>query len=514
MSVNFIAPDAEDLATDKQLEVECKNITAPVGVDHSVRKHHKNSPSKLPYLAECAGFTSDDTGDKSAAEAGTRLHEFMDEILKGWVKWEKMAEDKFTVRTSLLQIMDMVLREKSAEDPIDDSDRALLVFCIRKIEPYLLQAKQIINEERLEVRWPDGRLLTAGIGDVILIFANDTALVIDYKFGWVPVKSAKKNQQGLAYALGAVQRFPSLRKIGILFLQPKLGVADSHTMTVSDICPEGEKRLNYTAGALFEILEIIERAEYVQKHGFNEETIKFLKAGDHCGYCAHSRNGTCPARLRVLAQVASVQDQSLPLPTSFGQLTIDTPEKAALARYWVELVEQDLDGVKKIAKELAIANGGSIKYTAPNGQVIEYGIEERNHDRTLGAPSEILEALSDYLSPAEILACCEAKLGPLEKAASNAIFEAVNQAERSEIEAAEARHNIEINAGKKTKSACKKELAEIKTRYDEIRVTKKEAKERFQSLLESRGLLSRADGKIPVLKRVKSQQPQIEQKTS
>ena len=465
-------------------------------IAHAGRTHHKNSPSKLPYLAECAGFTSDDTGDKSAAEAGTRLHEFMDEILKAWVKIRRAGDTTM----GMLDVMNSYLHSRT-DDPIDDSDRSLLVFCIRKIEPYLLQARQIINEIRVDVKWGDGRLLTSGLLDVLLIFENGAALVIDYKFGWVPVKSAKTNQQGLAYALGALQKYPNIKKIGILFLQPKLGVADSYTFT------RAEEFIK-----LADTLEIIERAEYVQKHGFTEETIKFLKAGDHCGYCAHSRNGTCPARLRVLAQVASAGEACIPLPTTFNSLVIDSGEKAALARYWVEQVEDFLDGVKKVAKEFAQANGGSIKYAAPNGQVIEYEIEERNHDRTLGAPSDILEALSDYLSPAEILACCEAKLGPLEKAASNAIFEAVNQAERSEIEAAEARHNIEINAGKKTKSACKKELAEIKTRYDEIRVTKKEAKERFQSLLESRGLLSRADGKIPVLKRVKSQ-PQLTEST-
>lgn len=463
------------------------SIAAAV-VDHTVRKHHKNSPSKIPYLAKCAGYTNDDSGDKSAAEAGTRLHEIMDEILKKWVKYRRAVPAPVP---TMLAVMDEYLKERS-DDPVDDTDRSLLVFCIRAIEPYLLKAKQIINEIRVNVTHPSGRLLTSGHLDVLLIFANGSALVVDYKFGWVPVDSAKENRQGLAYALGALEAYPEISRIGVTFIQPKLNHTDSYVF-------EREQ----ATSVINDITDILDRAVYVQERGFTEETAKFLQAGDHCGYCVHSSKGTCPARLAVLAKVARVHAPELPLPPSF--ILIDTPSKAAQARHWVETVEDFLDGVKSAAKEYALNNGGRISYEAPDGTEVVYAIEERNHDRTLGSASEIAEALSDFMGPQEVIACCEPKLGLLEKSASNAIFEATNNPEQAELAAVEL-------MGLTPKDA-KKKVAEIKERYADMRITKKDAKERFQSLLESRGLLSRPDGKIPVLKRQKSSKKELTQKT-
>lgn len=469
---------------DVELVTDANSTPTPVGAtespDHTARKHHKYGPSKLGYLQACAGFTSTD-GTSEAAEQGTRLHEIMDRLINAY---------KVTKRP-LLEL----LSEYCADQPMDDEERSLLVSCIRTLNEWLPKATEIHNEIRVHIFNPDGSELVHGLLDILLVF-GETALLIDLKFGWVPVPPAASNLQGRAYALGAFQKFHKLRKIAVMFLQPKLG---------------GVSQAVYTRAQINEmyqsIRQVIDRAELVQNDPAGTEDL--LSPSDYCAYCLHAKNGTCPAKVKQLksAVVALHPTQA----AAFMDLDkIDTPEKAAKLRHAIELLEtgEFIEQAKTRAREMAIANGGEISYETPGGETIRYAVEDRRHDRSLGGALEVATTLKDQgiLTFEEVLSAAELSIGKLETVGTNAIFEKNKEIEVQEVAHVERSTAAAVTAGRMTKTAAK---AAVAARKKELKATKKAATEAFQKILENQGLLSRPEGTIPVLRRKKNEQKQL-----
>jgi hypothetical protein len=185
-----------------------------------------------------------------------------------------------------------------------------------------------------------------------------------------------------------------------------------------------------------------------------------LNPGSACEYCC--RVGTCPGYLG--AYVTAVQRMgALPsLPTTFNLDAIDSPEKAAIARAWVDFLDAAAGPIKERAQEIALNNGGQIEATLPDGQVVKYEMKSRGVNRELGSAAEIAECLKDIVMPAQLLGA--AKLG-LEK-------------------------TLEIAAPA---------LLEVNPEVG----TKKGAREAILSMLEAHGLVTKPDGKVEFLKRTK-----------
>lgn len=450
--------------------------------DHAARTHHKNSPSKLPYLAACPGYENFDSGDNDAAEQGTRLHEYMDTIVANWVKDRSK---------SLLQHLEDLSRSVA----LDEVERHLLVQCIRELTNWvLMQGAEIVQEIRVEVHRPDGSLATAGHLDLLILLRTRTSgLLIDYKFGWLRVKDANINEQGFAYALGCFERYPSLDTIAIQFIQPRLGLKTSHIL----------KRVDFV-DTLNRISQVVERAEYVQARGFTPETIPMLKTGNQCLYCAHTKSGTCPARLNVLAKTATAM-MPMDFPAHWSPEQIVTPEQAAMARYAVERIEDFLDPIKQRVKEIALAHPDQrVAVKLANGDEVVYKIEQHKYDRSLGSAVKVAKALEMVLTLEEVLGCADLSITKLSEIATNAIYEQTNESEKRELAALDEKHRIAIAANQLTKSAAEKERKNLRARYAEQRITKKKATEQFEAILTTEGLLTRPDGTVPQLRRDKS----------
>jgi polyhydroxyalkanoate synthesis regulator phasin len=471
---------AIDADTDRAVKMGAE---AP---DHAVRKHHKYGMSKLGYIAACPGFTSTD-GASEAAEQGTRLHEIMDLLIERY-------------KTTKKPLLDL-LSEWCSENSIDDEERHLLVFCIRVLNEWLPSVKEILNEIRVYIFNPDGSELNHGHLDLLFVF-GETGLLIDYKFGWLPVPPAPTNLQGRGYALGAFQKFHRLNKIAVMFIQPKLNAVSKAIYTRPQINEMYQS-----------IRGVIDRADLVQKDPAG--TTALLSPSDYCSYCALSKNGTCPAKLAQLRAVATVR-ADLPLPQELFKAPlekIDTPQKAALARYWVELLEQEgfLDAIKSRAKEIAQTNGGEITCELPDGQVIRYAIEERRHDRSLGDTLEVATTLKEQnvMSFEQVLCCAELSVTKLEAAGAGAIHEAETAELERQVTAKQREVDALVTAGKMTRTQAKAAVAAVRK---EFKTTKKSATEAFQKILENQGLLSRPEGTIPVLRRKKNETKQLNAK--
>lgn len=404
------------------------------------KKHHKYGPSRLGYLDECSGFTSRD-GTNAAAEEGTALHEHMEMLLR-----IALRENISTCEA---------LNTKSGNWDFTDEEREYLRFCCKRCDIYLAKKPtQVLTEISVTVTGPDGKEMNHGTLDVAFIWPT-IAIVVDFKFGWVPVKQASKNLQGMNYALGVFQKFPQLNAVGVEFDQPKLNWFSTTSYQRVQMADMFQR-----------CSDVINRAEFVQDHP--DQAQPFMKPGNYCQYCALAGGCSVLSNYRALA---ATKFNDLPAPVQFKGLQITSVSDIALARYWVDIIEAGVKEIKQRANEMAEANGGEISCTLPNGEVIIYAMAEKNADRSLGSPIEISEALKEFLTVEEVLGAAELALGKLEPIAKNAL-----------VDAAKAR-------GEK--------------------LTKKAAWEQVQSTLEANGLLTRPDGKIRYLKRKKQAPKEI-----
>jgi hypothetical protein len=452
----------------------------------ATRAHHHFGPSKFNHLRECPGFESENTGECEAAEEGTRCHEVMEEAVKRYFAAEP--------RKPLLDVLLTVLTETA----LDQEEWDYLKRCADVIEPYLVQA----TDHRIEigVSVPDhkGEEISRGYLDLALWFGPTVALLTDWKFGWLPVPAADQNQQGQGYAVGLFRMFPQLERVGVMFVQPKLQSVSRHIYRRQDV-----PRL--IAG----IQQTISSADSVQRDRAGHSAK--LHVNDACAYCRH-KNG-CAAGLReTLAVARRVPDSGL--PTGFPSLdAIQTPEQAAAIRYSVGKIEEFLEGIKGRAKEIAIANGGTISATLPSGEAIVYGVEYHNADRQLGTTAEVVDGLKDVVSLEELLAAAEFSIGKLEDVVAGNLYEQHNlPLEQKLIDFAKGL-DAEVACGKLTKTAAKAKLTEAKKSWGK-KITKDEARQRFNSLLEAQGLISRPDGKVAVLRRKKAAKQLTEQHTN
>ena len=417
---------------------------APSLVPTSERKHHKYGPSKLAYIQSCAAFRNHD-GTTDAAEQGTFLHDLMEAMLKRVASKEN--------KTTLEQMSGWVIQmNELTEEEID-----YLRFACKRCDVFFAKNPTAVHSEiNVQVHNSDAsQELNHGYLDVLFIF-GEVGILIDFKFGWEPVTAASQNLQGMNYALGCFQKFRTLNRIGVEFVQPKL---------------------NWTTSAVFQrtqmaeiydrLAEVIEHAEYVQAQPMDAQ--KYMKPGNYCKYCQLAASCTVLANHR--AQLVAIHS-NLPVPVSFKGLELKTPEDIALARYWADIAETCVGEVKQRAFEFAEANGGSLSCTLPNGEIITYEVLERNADRSLGAAAEVAEALKDSVSKEEILGAAELAITKLEPIVKKAMVE------------------LAAASGQK--------------------LTKKAAWERATSTLEANGLLTRPDRKIRFLKLKKSAVKQIE----
>lgn len=401
------------------------------------RKHHKFGPSKMGYLAKCAAYTGKE-GENDYSEEGTFLHDLSEGMVALIVK------KKF--KTMLEQVEPLAKKHELTTD-----QETALRYVARKIDRlFALNPVKVVTEIDVTVQRTNGKNLNHGFLDLLFIFKSNVGIIVDYKFGKLPVPPAPKNYQGKNYWCGVMQMYPGLTKCGVCFIQPRLEFI-SEAMFGRDQLPM----------ILRELETIADNAEQVQKDPKNAQAL--MTVGTYCDWCALS--GTCSV-LNNHRGMAVSKHLGLPLPTKFDGISISRPEQLALARYWVDVIEKGLGDVKQKAYEAAEANGGEISCTLPSGEVITYEVAERSKDRKLGSAVEIAEALENICTSQEILGAAELALGKLEDIVKTAM-----------TDLAKAR-------GEK--------------------LTKKDAWEQIQNTLSAQGLLTRESGQIRYL-RIKKQ---------
>lgn len=141
----------------------------------------------------------------------------------------------------------------------------------------------IMVEQRLDFsRWVPGGF---GTGDCVIV-ADDTLMVIDFKYGLGVLVNAEKNSQMMCYALGALSLFDGIydiKEVNMTIFQPRRENVSTASMTKEELLHWAETVLKPTAE-----LAAQGKGEY--------------KAGDHCRFC--KLKATCRKRAEYNLELA------------------------------------------------------------------------------------------------------------------------------------------------------------------------------------------------------------------
>jgi hypothetical protein len=228
--------------------------------------------------------------------------------------------------------------------------------------------------------------LTFGTADVVLIGTN-TATVIDYKMGRVPVDDAEVNLQGWAYALGCFDLF-SVDSVKVVFLQPRCDLRTEHTFTRSTDYDRMRDR----------VATVIEKAE--------DPNSPYTPHPDNCQYCG--AKALCPALTAKAMMVVEKLPERLELPAVMDPLQIAEPDQMALALRLAPVLIEWADAVKAHALEMV-----------RNGQEIPgYQLKHRSGRRVIKQLESVWDIVhGEFDLPLEqFLPACSISVTSLEKA--------------------------------------------------------------------------------------------------
>lgn len=141
----------------------------------------------------------------------------------------------------------------------------------------------VLVEQRLDFsRWVPGGF---GTGDCVIV-ADDTLMVIDFKYGLGVLVDAEKNSQMMCYALGALSLFDGIydiKEVNMTIFQPRRENVSTASMTKEELLHWAETVLKPTAE-----LAAQGKGEY--------------KAGGHCRFC--KLKATCRKRAEYNLELA------------------------------------------------------------------------------------------------------------------------------------------------------------------------------------------------------------------
>ena len=284
------------------------------------------SPSKLKMLASCPRWVRDDKerdeSMKEAAEEGTRLHSFCEELIRNHPaeKWESMAcavagDDADLVLEALRTVKDYVLGVHLIPDPFDKS------HCATLPAPGTYMPEATVRSELNGTQRMDFVAVTP---------SGATAIVADFKF----VRGEPDARLQLnAYALSIMEILPDVQSVLVLAPAPRTIAPDYSAMVFRQDIP----------AVRGEIEGIIARAQD-----------KFAP-GHPCEFCCTcAGNGRCPWQAATLREIAA--DPAVAIVTKDQLLDPATPHDRGRRRMLIQWLEKFVDAAKDQDKAWAIAN--------------------------------------------------------------------------------------------------------------------------------------------------------------
>jgi hypothetical protein len=308
------------------------------------KQHARFSPSRLEGLEECPKYERIDTPD--VADEGNLLHDASEK------------EDRTGLTSEQRVLVDSALAYKDY---------------VKSRAPGAVEEKEV----KLELKG-----LTYGFADVILVFPDGEADVIDYKFGRIEVTEAAKNLQLQTYAAALLEMRPEIQKVRVHAVQPRVGNPNS---------AEFDRTLLARTRARIEL--VYEKAA----DPFAPPT-----RCDNCDYCRHIDR--CPAWKPTLVRIADVMQ--LPAPEVLrGEIEPSVDDRAVMQSLATSL--------EKVADQWKASNR---KFVIDDGNEIPgYRIQERGTGPKVQDVATALRLLADggYASHEQLIACLKLSIPDL-----------------------------------------------------------------------------------------------------
>lgn len=291
----------------------------------------------------------------------------------------------------------------SAEEASDE-DRGLVDTArgwINKLVPDVMSVRQTIHEVPLNFEW------LAGTPDVVRLMSDGSALVIDYKFGFLPVASADVNLQMRAYVIlvGANYDVPAER-VRVAIIQPRARKDDQVT------CAEyGPQDFAAAADSI--------NAIYQRSISHPEERIP---GEEQCRYCRARSTDRCPESQSLV----QIERPAVGLPAVHGE---ELGRLANAARVAEKVCADILSETRRRLLEDSHAVPG-------------WTLEPAVPKREIEDPAAAFAALSEHMTAAEFAACCDVGVGALDRA----YWEAKNRGKGKKERISQAAAKSELGA--------------------------------------------------------------------
>lgn len=370
------------------------------------RVHHPYSPSTLQAREASPCYDPRQT-ESEASLAGTLQHEAFETR-----DLSRLNDEQAAAVTKCLDFFDgrllhyrttypgkepVVLAE--AYLPIDDEEIVVYKRDPKKIAAFMATAGAVktVAEGLARLKAMEAQIpvepftfigTTAGYNDCAIISPDALEVdLIDLKFGLWPVEPAENNLQGMAYLLGLLKKFPTLKKVRVWFLMPYLDTMDTHVFEEKDF-----------PALYLRIKAIVERAR--------NRSLPSVPTTGTCIFCANI--GKCEAVAKMALNIGAKYAPIL-VPNDIAPSIIAKSEDPGMVMKLSDLMKSWAEGSRRQITELAIET-----QTVPEGYRIKTQSKRKIIDK-----KKLVEIASRVLTPEEIDAATDISFGPLEKAISS-----------------------------------------------------------------------------------------------
>jgi hypothetical protein len=354
--------------------------------------HAKRSPSTLKNREQCPGFEPHKRESAAAAE-GHVLHRYMELWAKD-IAWSNTKEE-----ADEMSIIEGRFTSEQGET-------------VAKLKSWLSPQIKVVDqhdhvylERKLDLRKLDLPGCDFGTADVLIIKSDDTAILIDYKFGKVEVDDPEENVQFHAYALAVFDEHPNVKSIHVVSLQPRLDVVGE-----TDITPVDKPRLLLRLKTIVERCETLGQIEIledavltgilsVREEGDPFEIPPFNPQFGLCNYCAHV--GECPAVAQFALRITD--GPAIPEHLTVGPTSTEKDIGELFA--WAKILEAKAEAMQASIVELAVSGcevaGFTLHTRAGRNSLID----------PVGFAQDIMETYG--LNEEQIYSCSDISLGKI-----------------------------------------------------------------------------------------------------
>lgn len=286
---------------------------AKTDVDHGSRDHADFNPSSLKYVEDCPGFENWESPDTSLADRGTRVHEACETGDTSFLQSEEEVELYETTIQLEREFLTQYFPVDERNDPQEEG------FAVHR-------------EIRLHIDL-DGEK-TFGTCDKLIIAPDGiTAVMLDYKTGFLSVAHPSDNLQTFSYVSGVFQAHPRVQEVDFAFILTQHNRVEHHTFRREEL-PHLVRRIRDT----------IRRAKPIRerwREGCPPE-LEQVHPTNNCRFCL--RQEECPALGALVVAAAKEITQRVALP-DLGNLDDNANleqlyDLADILGNWVEKIQK------------------------------------------------------------------------------------------------------------------------------------------------------------------------------